>query len=136
MLAPADLRLSPDYAVDADLTVIRWSPGRVDTFVGIVARFVDNNGYLFGFDGNRAGIAAPSYSDIQFLSDFAAVPYEIESGTALNIRAEVQANQFRLLLDGRVLCQGLDNHILTAGRIGLICSATQISVSSVVISAL
>jgi hypothetical protein len=123
-VAPAVIGQS-NYAVEADIQMIK--PKTYMTCY-LKARMINDLGYLGGYKGQGANYSA--YAIVGYGSDAIASP-KIAMDTAWHkYRLEVDGNDIRLLIDGAIVAQGIDNLQLSPGTVGIYCAGGQINVKS------
>jgi len=122
-VAPAAIGQS-NYAVEAEVQVIQ---PKTEVKFYLKARMVNDVGYLGGFKGDwNYG----SYAIIGYGDDAIAAP-KVSMDTAWHkYRLEVDGNDIRLLIDGAIVAQGIDNRMLDPGTVGIYCANGQINVKS------
>lgn len=125
LLAPFEVPVS-DYAVEAVVQMPRGSPNGPNEF-GLFARATSNMrdqaGYLAGSLYGRVGIGIAS--ELSWAgNNLAEVPLSIDSG--LHIwRFEVRQNRLRLLIDGALVAEAVDNRYLRGSRAGVFAAYAQ-----------
>lgn len=139
--APFDLEERTDYAVEAEIQWVREGAEHVaNKGFGVVARASNRRAYWAGYNdfsccgpgafvgvGNSAGNA-------MYPGGVASAAYEVDNEWH-TYRLEVKGNTIRLLIDGTVLIETVDNQVLQSGRVGL-CADSQINVRSFKVIAL
>jgi|HubBroStandDraft_6_1064221.scaffolds.fasta_scaffold143471_3 hypothetical protein len=151
--APPHLGSVRDYAVDADIQLVRYSDSyneHIASF-GIIVRAQGTgppSGYGLGYcsgapsttdcdakqPSGRLGVIWPvreSYPSI-----LASAPFSPDPGTWHRYRVEVRGNGLTLKVDGAEVTSASDNSFLDGGRVGLWSDNVQIAVRSVVITPL
>lgn len=121
-----------DYAVETEIQFVRGE-GSSRSF-GIVARASEDGGYWTGWSSYYGGAligAGRDYGD----TVIAEADFEPDNDWH-TYRLEVRGNSLRLLIDGSVIIETLDNGFLTAGSVGLWSYNAQINVRSFAVIAL
>ncbi len=109
-----------DYAVEADVSVTRWT----GLNFGIEVR-ADEHGarYSAGIESGRAAVWDPADKIVE------GKGFE-SSGDWHTYRVEIIGNVITLLIDGEVFAQVRDNKYLEGGRVGLWSNGVQLETRS------
>ncbi len=133
--APVDLGELSDYALEADVQFVR-DAARNDAF-GLVVRAGSDGAYWVGINTDcrprcRARIDA---GDSTLSNRLATEVYD--PGTDWHTyRVEAQGNVIRLLIDGALVLEAVDNQFLAGEQVGLFSYGTQVNVRSFKVIAL
>ena len=137
--APVDLGNRSDYAVEVEMQLVRGDSG---TGFGMVARATDQGAYWAGScDGVYAGEFGHYIAAGERSYEPVAAWFCEPRGSSLRIafapaepdtdwhtyRLEVQGNTLRLMVDGALVLETVDNQFLEPGQVGLFSYATQAS---------
>lgn len=143
--APVDLDGVADYAVDADIQLVRYDL-TADSF-GVVVRVPPDGhgGYAAGqcYAGGATSCVAGqknTYSAVLWTAEDAPswlgeAPFR-PNNSWHHYRVEARANQIRLLVDGARMITATDNTYVVGGAAGLWSSGSQINVRSFKVAAL
>lgn len=128
ILAPLDLTSVDNYAVEADIALVRGDFGGF----GLVVRVQpDGKAYRIGHD-RSAGTAFLAANN----TELEARPYQ-PGEVSHRYRVEVRENSITVFVDGAPTLSALDNTYLSGKRVGLFCyNGAQLSVRSFAVTAL
>lgn len=132
-LAPLDLEQVGDFAVDAEIQLVRHNSG-ANSF-GVMVRVQD--------DGTGYAAGATASDEVVLLAELGggrpttldSRPFTPELGWH-RYRIEVRGNETRVLVDGQQVLSATDNTFLTGKRVGLWSQRSQLSVRSFEVTAL
>ncbi|MHB8991623.1 MAG: LamG domain-containing protein [Chloroflexota bacterium] len=121
ILAPCQPEGVADYAVEAEIQLVNL--GHRQKF-GLLAR----DGYVGGIDSySYANVRHASVGTLR--STLAQRDFDPGDGWH-SYRLEVRGNRVRLLMDGTLLAEAMDNSYLSPGRVGLWNNRVQLNVRS------
>lgn len=119
---------TPNYAVEAQIQVVGRPQPLDSTGFDIVAR--TNYELLLDY-----GCSACIYNNTQ-QNQIGPFRYGSCDSSWHTYRLEVNGNQVRAFIDGNLIAEGMDNHHLTPGQVGIWCAGAQINVRSFKVIAL
>jgi hypothetical protein len=150
--APVNLNATSDYAVDADIQLVKYSGEGISGLgsFGIVVRAAANGGGYGLGHCTSAGIfscgpSQPAADHVAVVwtaqdpnpSNITAAPFRPMYGSWHHYRVEVKGNALRFVIDnGAVNMTATDNRYLEGGRVGLWSYQCQITVKTLKIAAL
>jgi hypothetical protein len=124
-----------DYAVEAEIQIVRVNQVECSGGAGLIARATDDAGYaagvVYGLDacedlhlriGTRARPGVYGGSPIADTKNFSP------GASWHTYRLEVKGTSVRLLVDGTLMAEGTDDRYRDAGRIGIWSDGTQVNV--------
>jgi hypothetical protein len=133
IVAPYQVKIA-DYAVEATIQILRYTSYECPSF-GLSVRGTAQpdgwKGYMAGADLYQGQL----FVGTSYNNRVATAPFSADTSWH-TYRVEVKDNEIKVLLDGSTVIDTLDNNYLSGEQVGLWCYATQIQVSSFVVSTL
>lgn len=114
---------TPDYSLEAEM---RWAPITCCRGFGLVARQIEEDGYIGGVDWVSIGVGLLSRPGQPF---FAHVSYDTDEDWHV-YRMDVRGNRITLSVDGQVYVSTTDERHPTGPQVGLWAFETAVSVRS------
>lgn len=142
ILAPVDLKNTPNYAVQARVRITRSSDAQNGCYFGVLAHAtVYGAGYAGGIKGDGTSHQRPAAYIQRLQANQGQSPYLSQFSFQLDpawhiVQLEVHGHTISLFVDGRRLVQVIDSTYMFGGRVGLIDYACQLTVSSFSVSSL
>jgi hypothetical protein len=119
LLAPYH-SMSADYAVEAQVQVIRFTASSSGDVGLLVRADMGENGYFCGIDATRNMMVALVRSGERLLTPLSMRGPKLPPGLQYHLfRVEVRKNIITCFIDGHQAAQAADNDYLTAGMVGL-----------------
>lgn len=146
LTAPYRVDATADYAVEMQVQFVRWKGGMIGpgpesgSAIGLVARGTKAGSYVAGYSSAWGGtqwdsptsFLAMNAHNVQVMDTLPFTP-----GDAWHtIRLELKGNTVKVLIDGGLVIQEVDNTYLTGGVIGIFDRGCQVDIRAFTVSAL
>jgi 3-keto-disaccharide hydrolase len=140
--SPGDHNIA-NYAIEAQIQFLRYSDagnlGGLDSF-GIIARSDGQNGYTFAYCASAGIASCGSNSHEMFISNgnqnIAEYAVDQPDTNWHTYRMEVNGNNIKVFIDGRLFLKGTDTTYSLGGQVGLFSNRSQIIAQSFKVIAL
>ena len=137
LFSPSISSLTRNYSVLAVFRLLKYEYG--SSMFGIFVRSSDRNAryqFIHANVSNRVGIYFHSGATSFSGDPVADIPRQVMAPLTITLKAECFDNQFRMLINDSLVCNGMDNRLLEPGRIGVWARDTQVEVTEFQVTAL